>query len=217
VIIGLALAAASVLWRVLRAEVKAHRPAGPDAPWRITIAGSCSFFALPRLNRVLQAVPEGHQVVVEMNADYLDHAFREALIAWQSQYQATGGDVRLEEHGNTLFQDAADNAPKRQDARELPLPPRTSWQEPAAAVPGQAAAAGGPATVRPLRSILQGINKYHRRFADQVKPLVQDLADGQNPDTLLVACVDSRVNPNLITSSGPGARPMPWARVVVSQ
>ena len=204
VIIGLALAAASVLWRVLRAEIKAHQPAGPDAAWRITIAGSCSFFALPRLNRVLQAVPEGHQMVVEMNADYLDHAFREALIAWQNQYQATGGSVSLEEHGNTLFQDAADNTPKRQEARELPLPPRTTWQEPAAAVTGHAAAEGGSAAARPLRSILLGINKYHRRFADQVKPLVQDLADSQNPDTLFVACVDSRVNPNLITSSGPG-------------
>ncbi len=54
------------------------------------------------------------------------------------------------------------------------------------------------------RSILTGINKYHRRFADHVRPLVQDLADTQNPDTLFVACVDSRVNPDLITSRGPG-------------
>ena len=204
VIIGLALAAASVLWRVLRAEVKAHEPATPAATWRITVAGSCSFFALPRLNRVLHAVPERQDVVVEMNADYLDHAFREALIAWQQQYQATGGTVSVEEHGNTLFQDAASRPPKRQDARELPLPPRTSWQVP----PGDRRPLK-PDDVRrqarkPLRSILAGINKYHRRFADQVRPLVQDLTDVQNPDTLFVACVDSRVNPNLITSSGPG-------------
>jgi carbonic anhydrase len=56
----------------------------------------------------------------------------------------------------------------------------------------------------PLRSILLGIDKYHRRYADKVRPLVQELTEGQNPDTLFVACVDSRVNPNLITSSGPG-------------
>ncbi|VXB29417.1 Permease family protein [Arthrobacter sp. 9AX] len=202
VMIGLALAAASVLWRVLRAAVHAHRPVSPSDPWRITIAGSCSFFALPRLNRVLHSVPAGEDVVVELNADYVDHAFREALIAWQKQHQAAGGNVRLEEHGNTLFRDAAHRTPQRQEARELPLPPRTSWQS--AGSPGDGADHAPVGDTGATGSLLQGISKYHRRFADQVQPLVQDLADAQNPDTLFVACVDSRVNPNLITSSGPG-------------
>ncbi|MGX1161130.1 carbonic anhydrase [Arthrobacter sp. SLBN-100] len=201
VMIGLALAAASVLWRVLRAAVHAHQPVSPSDPWRVTVAGSCSFFALPRLNRVLHSVPAGTDIVVELNADYVDHAFREALIAWQDQHQAGGGTVRLEEHGNTLFQDAAHRAPQRQEVRELPLPPRTSWQSAGSAGGGAVTVDGRPGA---RESLLQGINKYHRRFADQVRPLVQDLADGQNPDTLFVACVDSRVNPNLITSSGPG-------------
>ncbi|WP_461190133.1 SulP family inorganic anion transporter [Arthrobacter sp. Z4-13] len=214
VMIGLALAAASVLWRVLRAAVHSHRPVSPSDPWRVTIAGSCSFFALPRLNRVLHAVPAETAVTVEVNADYLDHAFREALLAWQQQYEAAGGTVRLEEHGNTLLQDAAHQPPKRQDARELPLPPRTSWQSAQEAHLRDAQRPGDDAGDQaldpagkgspPLRSLLSGIDKYHRRFADQVRPLVQDLANGQNPDTLFVACVDSRVNPNLITSSGPG-------------
>jgi carbonic anhydrase len=179
VMIGLALAAASVLWRVLRAPIQAHRPAAPPSPWRVTIAGSCSFFALPKLNGVLQSVPAGADVVVELNADYVDHSFREALLAWQLQHQAAGGTVNLEEHGNTVFRDAAHQAPRREEATELPLPPR---KEP----------------------LLQGVNKYHRRFAHQVRPLVHDLTEGQNPDSLFVGCIDSRVNPNLITSSGPG-------------
>lgn len=193
VLIGLALAAASVLWRVLRAFVQAHPPVTPSVLWRVTITGSCSFFALPRLNRVLHTVPEGRDVLVELNADYLDHAFREAVLAWRKQYEATGGTVLVEEHGNSLFRDAAHQAPKRREASELPLPPRTSWQP---VEPQHEAKAPNP--------ILAGINKYHRRFADKVRPMVQDLADGQNPDTLFVACVDSRVNPNLLTSSGPG-------------
>jgi len=199
VIIGLALAALCVLWRVLRAQIHAHAPSGSGLPWRVTIAGSCSFFALPRLNRVLHSVPEGQDVVVELNADYLDHAFREALVAWQKQQRNTGASVILEEHGTTAFSDAEDNTPQRQVPREFPLPPRTSWLP-----SGNAPTADDDGRRLPLRSILLGIDKYHRRHADKVRPLVQDLTEGQNPDTLFVACVDSRVNPNLITSSGPG-------------
>ena len=198
VIIGLALAAVCVLWRVLRAQIQVHSPGMAGTPWRVTVAGSCSFFALPRLNRVLHAVPESQDVVVELNADYLDHAFREALVAWQTQHRTTGATVTIEEHGTTAFTDAANNAPQRQDLREFPLPPRASWHS--AFEDADDDGEGHP----PLRSILLGIDKYHRRHADKVRPLVQDLTDGQNPDTLFVACVDSRVNPNLITSSGPG-------------
>lgn len=207
VFIGLAVASLFVLWRVLRASIHARPAPAAQGGWRVTIGGSCSFFALPRLNRVLHTVPGGADVLVELNPDYVDHAFHEAVLAWQ-QHTAAGGTVLLEEHGNTAFQDAAHNTPRRQETREFPLPPRSNWlagRSPAERVQRPEDSRVGNGAGAPLvPSILRGIDRYHRRHADKVLPHVQDLADGQSPDTLFIACVDSRVNPNLITSSGPG-------------
>ncbi|WP_341477322.1 carbonic anhydrase [Actinomycetospora cinnamomea] len=52
--------------------------------------------------------------------------------------------------------------------------------------------------------ILTGLREYHRRAAGLVAPYLSDLADGQAPYALFLTCSDSRVVPNVLTSSGPG-------------
>ena len=95
VLIGLALAIALTGWRVIRARVEAE-PA--DVEWRVTIHGAaCTFLALPRLTRVLAALPAGREVTVTVWVTYLDHAAHQAITDWQRQYEATGGTVRI--HG----------------------------------------------------------------------------------------------------------------------
>ncbi len=55
------------------------------------------------------------------------------------------------------------------------------------------------------------MNKIHagiRRFQDEVFPAQRDrfqsLAGGQKPELLLVTCSDSRIDPGLLTQTGPG-------------
>jgi carbonic anhydrase len=55
-----------------------------------------------------------------------------------------------------------------------------------------------------LRPLLAGVREYHRRSAPQVRPHLTQLADRQHPRALFLTCADSRVVPNIITSSGPG-------------
>lgn len=201
VLIGFVLASAFVLWRVLRPTMFAEPVGGADTNrWRVVLEGSCSFYSLPRLTRILNSIPAGTDVSVELSADFLDHAVYDTMEAWRKQHVSTGGTVHIDEHGDAVFHDAALTPPSRRQPRTFPLAPRKAWQEGIDIRP----AALGTDLPDPVQSLLLGIDKYHLRHADQVLTHVQDLAETQNPDTLFLACVDSRVNPNLITSSGPG-------------
>lgn len=93
VLIGLALAIALTGWRVIRAKIDAEPV---DDEWRIVIEGAaCTFLALPRLTRILTAVPQGATVTVVISVHYLDHAAHQAITDWQRQHEATGGTVHL--------------------------------------------------------------------------------------------------------------------------
>jgi carbonic anhydrase len=131
-----------------------------------------------------------------MVVDFLDHAAYDHLSGWQQQHEASGGTVVVDEVG-----------PARRNREDGDGPARRVWMPalPRAFSPWWVWQAehqeNGHGALRPL---LAGVREYHQRSAPEVQPHLAQLADRQHPRALFLTCADSRVVPNIITSSGPG-------------
>ena len=55
-----------------------------------------------------------------------------------------------------------------------------------------------------MEKLLKGIASFRKKDFSSYKPLFQKLGRSQQPHTLFVGCIDSRVVPNLITNTDPG-------------
>lgn len=55
-----------------------------------------------------------------------------------------------------------------------------------------------------MKKLIQGIVDFRKNLTEESRDLFAKLALGQKPDTLFIACSDSRVVPNLFASTNPG-------------
>lgn len=58
--------------------------------------------------------------------------------------------------------------------------------------------------MEPMKKLVEGIQKYQSDVFTQKKELFDELAKGQSPGALFVACSDSRVDPCDVTQTQPG-------------
>lgn len=196
VLLGIGVALLLTVRRMMWSAVHAEQDGDV---WRVKIEGALSFLSTPRLASVLGKIPAGQTVRMEFIVDYLDHTAYEYIANWQGGYERGGGTVVVEEIGHPWLKTSHEGQPTvhRKNAHGAAprfLAPWSDWQAPEHAQSGPGA---NP-------SLLRGIEQYQRHVAPLVQQTMSGLATGQSPRTLLITCGDSRIVPNLITTSGPG-------------
>ena len=192
VIIGFALALLVALRRLTRLTVSTEESEGR---WHVVVHGSLTFLGVPRVNQVLRTVPTGARVDLDLHVDFMDHASFEAIHAWRVDHERTGGRVDIDEVHENWYERSSRQSPPVGKTTPRGL---ARWWAPWGMRGGfdRSAPASG--------LLLAGAREYHSSTAGRMRSLMSGLAHRQHPSALFITCADSRVVPNVITSSGPG-------------
>ncbi|MGI5163968.1 SulP family inorganic anion transporter [Spirillospora sp. CA-253888] len=206
VLLGIGVMAVLALRRLTRLSIRVEEaiPTAHSAPdlagWHVVVVGTLTFLGVPKVTRVLQQIPAGAAVDLDLDVDFMDHAAFDAIHQWRLAHERQGGRVDIDEVHESWYERAVtgDTPPRKSSSSARWWAPWGNRRRRA-----ETSELDAP-EVSPSALLLAGVREYHGRTARLVRPIMAELAFEQKPEHLFITCVDSRVVPNIITASGPG-------------
>jgi MFS superfamily sulfate permease-like transporter len=96
VVVGIALAAAKLLYTFSHLELQLETTPGDDKTV-LHMRGAATFIGLPRLAAKLSEVPRDAELHVHLEQlDYIDHACLDLIMSWARQHEANGGKLVID-------------------------------------------------------------------------------------------------------------------------
>jgi carbonic anhydrase len=94
---GIGIGIGVALFQLIRKLTKLQVEVKPTADaHEVIIKGALTFVGVPKISKALAELPAGSHVRVDLQLKMMDHAGYEALSAWRSNHEKTGGKVEMD-------------------------------------------------------------------------------------------------------------------------